>query len=77
MPRFFFHLAGKSERILDPDGLELANDAAAILEASQAVRELLGEDYAQATWDGWALQIVDAGGRVIASIDLDGFRLLG
>jgi hypothetical protein len=75
MPRYFFHLADSSERILDPDGLELASDTTAILEATQAVRELLDEDQAQATWNGWSLQVVDEGGRVVVSIDLDEVRL--
>ena len=43
MPRYFFHLCDKLERILDWDGLELADDETAVREASQAVRELRGE----------------------------------
>jgi hypothetical protein len=53
----------------------LASDTTAILEATQAVRELLDEDQAQATWNGWSLQVVDEGGRVVVSIDLDEVRL--
>lgn len=74
MPRYYFHIADKSERILDPDGLELACDKTAILEATHAVKELLDEDRAQTSWSGWSLQVVTDGDRVVGSIELDGVR---
>jgi hypothetical protein len=54
LPRYFFHLVDTRERILDPDGVELADDAAALLEATLAVRELLDEGSDQTTWQGWS-----------------------
>jgi hypothetical protein len=74
LPRYFFHLASSSERILDPDGVELADDAAALLEATPAVRELLHEDPDQ-TWHGWSFQIVDQEGRLVVTLDLDNIKL--
>jgi hypothetical protein len=75
LPRYFFHLSDSSERILDPDGLELADDAAALLEATQAVRELLDEDPDDTTWRGWSFQVVDQAGHVVVTLDLDNIKL--
>jgi hypothetical protein len=75
LPRYFFHLVDSSERILDPDGVELADDAAAVLEATQAVRELLDEDPDQTTWHGWRFEVVDQAARVVVTLDLDNIRL--
>ena len=75
MPRYFFHSADTSDRILDPDGLELPDDAAAILEATQAAREFMDEHQGQANWNGWSLHVVAEGGRVVVSMDLDKVRL--
>jgi hypothetical protein len=71
MPRYFFHSADTSDRILDGDGLELPDDGAAILQATQAVREFMDEDQGQANWNGWCLHVVAEGGRVVVSMDLD------
>ena len=71
MPRYFFHLADTSERILDPDGVEVDCEATAILAATQAVRELLDEGKGQASWNGWSLQVADEDGRILVSFDLD------
>jgi hypothetical protein len=75
LPRYFFHLVDTSERILDPDGVELPDDTAALLEATQAVRELLDEDRDQTTWRRWRFQVVDQAGRVVATLDLDNIKL--
>jgi hypothetical protein len=71
LPRYFFQLVDTSERILDPDGVELADDVAALLEATQAVRELLDEDPDHTTWHGWSFQVVDQAGRVVLTLDLE------
>jgi hypothetical protein len=75
LPRYFFHLVDPSERILDPDGVELADDAAALVEATQTVRELLDEDPVQTTLHGWSFQVVDEAGRVVVTLDLDNINL--
>jgi hypothetical protein len=75
LPRYFFHLVDNSERILDPDGVELADDAAAVLEATQAVRELLDEDPDQTTWNGWRFEVVNQAARVVATLDLENIKL--
>ena len=75
LPRYFFHLVDTSERILDPDGVELADDAAALVEATQAVRELLDEDPDQTTWHGWSFQVVDQAGLVVVPLDLANINL--
>jgi hypothetical protein len=74
MPRYYFHLADTSERILDPDGVELACDKTAILEATEAVKEVLDEDHGRASWSGWCLQVVAEGDRVVGSIELGQVR---
>ena len=71
MPRYFFHLCEKLERILDWEGLELVDDETAVREASQAVRELLGEDEMPANWKGWSFHVVDETGRLVVAINLD------
>ena len=74
MPRYFFHLVHtSSERILDDEGVEAANDAAAILEALKAVRELLDEE-AYPTSE-WRFQVADEAGRVLVTFDLDNVNL--
>jgi hypothetical protein len=55
--------------------VELADDAAALLEATQAARELLDEDPDQTTWHGWRFQVVDEAGRVVVNLDLDNINL--
>jgi hypothetical protein len=75
LPRYFFHLLDSSERILDREGVELADDAAASVEATQALRELLDEDPDQTTWQGWSFQVVDQAGRVVVTLDLDNIKL--
>ena len=75
MPRYFFHSASTFARVSDRDGLEFVDDETAILEGTQAVRELLDEDEGQASWNGCSLQVVNEGGRVIVSLDLDDLRL--
>ena len=71
MPRYFFHLCDKLQRILDWDGLELADDETAVREASQAVRELRGENEMPADMKEWSFQVVDETGRLVISINLD------
>jgi hypothetical protein len=74
MPRYFFHLGHTSfERILDKEGVEVADDAAALLEALQAVRELLDEEAYPTS--GWSFQVFDETSRVLVTFDLDNLNL--
>ena len=74
MPRFFFHLVHtSSERILDHEGVEVADNTAAVGEALQAVRGLLDEEAYPTT--GWSFQVADEAGRVLVTFDLDNMKL--
>jgi hypothetical protein len=35
----------------------------------------MDEDQGQANWNGWSLHVVEEGGRVVVSMDLDKVRL--
>ena len=71
MKRFFFHLKKGDELILDDDGTELPDIAAAMLEALLAARELLA-DAIQAGEQkvAEALVIADEAGRTLEVLPL-------
>jgi hypothetical protein len=70
--RYFFNLINCHEAILDEDGIELADDQAAIASALETIQELRSEDPSQAhVWPGWRLEITDSSTRVVERIPLD------
>ena len=72
MARYYFHLVSQHEVILDKDGVEVADLAAAGAEALKAIEELRRESPSAATgWAGWWLEVTDASGVVVFSISLD------
>jgi hypothetical protein len=55
--RYYFHLVSQHEVILDKDGVEVADLAAAGAEALKAIEELRRESPSAATgWEGWWLE---------------------
>jgi uncharacterized protein YegP (UPF0339 family) len=70
--RYYFHLVSEHEVILDNEGVEVADLAAAGAEALKAIEELRRESPSAATgWEGWWLEVTDASGAVAFSINLD------
>lgn len=70
--RLYFHLKDGDDTIRDLAGVEVNDVGQAHVEALQALRELQEEQGSPANdWSGWTLQITDASGTVVLSIDLD------
>jgi hypothetical protein len=70
--RFYFNLVRGREILEDEEGLEVADLHLARTEALQALRELKrAEPAASANWTGWRLDVTDASGAVLGSINLD------
>ena len=74
--RLFFHLVDREEVVRDLEGIEVANLMDARTEALRAIEELRHEDEVAArNWSGWTLNVTDAAGTLILSIDLDSNRM--
>ena len=71
MSGYYFHLANQHEIILDKDGVEATDPDDVYTEAAKAIEELRRKDPAEAArWEGWRLDVTDASGVVIFSINL-------
>ena len=67
--RFYFHQRLRGELLEDPDGTELADLNAAVVEALQSARHLWAEAIIrQEDLTGESFEIADAGGRHLASV---------
>ena len=71
MPRYFFHLANATERIVDLQGVELTDTGRVMLEALHVVADLL--ERKEERWGGWLVQVEDDAATVVARIELDDF----
>ena len=72
MKRYYFHLVHSTERIIDKEGIELADDGAVAVEALQAIAELLQEEPLD-QWREWTLEVTDDERRVVVSFELSNF----
>jgi hypothetical protein len=72
MKRYYFHLVHSTERIIDEEGVELADDGAVALEALQAIAELLLEEPLD-QWHEWTLEVTDDEHRLVVSFELSSF----
>src|SRR3954447_16671973 len=71
--RLYFHLVDTHEVIRDLEGIEVDDLEHARFEALRAVREVQKESGPDAgDWLGWTLNVTDAKGLVVFSLDLDG-----
>jgi hypothetical protein len=77
VPRFYFHIIDGTTTILDPDGSELPDLAAARAEALQSARHLLADKLrAGEVVDGQKFEIRDGDGRLLATVPFrDAIRL--
>jgi hypothetical protein len=70
--RLYFHLTSAHDVIRDPEGVDVADLQDALLEATKTVEELRqADEFAAMDWSGWRLDVTDAAGRVLFSLDLD------
>ena len=67
MPRFFFHIFD-DVWLLDEEGEELADAAAAIARGHRIARELL--DDVEASWDRTYIEIAEESGAVVGAVRL-------
>jgi hypothetical protein len=67
LPRFFFHVFDDAW-LLDEEGEELADVAAAIARGRRIARELL--DDVEASWDRTYIEIAEESGNVVAAVRL-------
>lgn len=71
MPRYYFHIRSDDGLIRDPDGTELADLAAARLEAEDAARDLLADLLREGkVLDGQVFEITDGEGEVLERLAL-------
>jgi hypothetical protein len=66
VPRYFLNLTDGQQVVEDPEGLELAGEAAAREEASVLARDLI--QHQDGDWSGWTITITDESGRQIDSV---------
>jgi hypothetical protein len=70
--RYFFHLVGAYDTLLDEEGVEVADMDELRVQAEKAVEELRSEDPSAARdWKGWRLEVADTSGAVLLTINLD------
>jgi hypothetical protein len=70
MPRYFFHLQGRQERITDRRGQILPNEDAALGEANEiwaALRKCRGEAWRVIVTNEWGNEVTEASTPVEAS----------
>jgi hypothetical protein len=70
--RCHFNLVNSIGTIADRDGIEVQDIGQAFAQARKAIAELREEDQAASSdWADWSLEVTDASGCVLFSIDLD------
>jgi hypothetical protein len=75
MPRFFFHLVDRVERINDDEGLVLPNAAFAREELPRLLTAVLKEEYLEDKLRDWHLRVEDESGREVVVLPLRDFVL--
>lgn len=68
MPRYFFHFASRSERVPDPDGVELGGLSAAHGYAMRLVRTTVAALAEGEDWRSWRIEIEDAAHRRVLTV---------
>ena len=63
--RCYFHLENDTSRLLDEDGIEVADLQEARAQAVQAMLEVLGEESDTDWWTGWGFRVVDEMGDLL------------
>ena len=71
--RCYFNLESETSRILDEDGIEVADLADARVQALNAAAELSDEEADVQQWEGWELRVVDPAGNLLLCLPLGPF----
>jgi hypothetical protein len=72
--RIYFHLTGAQVVVRDFEGVEVSDLHDALARARRTIKhkQLRQEDPSAAQdWAGWRLEVADAAGQVLVSLDLD------
>jgi hypothetical protein len=70
--RIYFHLAHDGVVLHDWEGVDVSDLQDALAWAEMAIEEHRCEEPSAAQdWSGWQLEVTDAVGQVLASLDLD------
>jgi len=73
VPRFYFHVRRGQTTVIDREGMELANETEAALEAARRGREIATADALKGIRPGGGLIIVDdEGDNSVVEIPLEG-----
>jgi hypothetical protein len=71
MPRYYFHLTSRGDRLRDEEGLPLPDGEAAWYQAVRSARELLRADlHLGCSWEDQAVEIEDERGRQVDRLPL-------
>ena len=78
MARYFFHLRDGDDQLLDPDGIELADQPAIEAAALNAARGMLSHEMREGRLDlRYRIDVEDQRGTVVHSVDLaDAFETI-
>ena len=70
--RIYFHLAHANVVIRDREGVDVSDVEDALARARKTIETLRREEPSVAQdWSGWRLDVTDAAGRMLVSLDLD------
>ena len=70
--RLYFDLNDKQHTLPDVEGVEVSDITQARRVALEMIRKIQQQDRSAAQdWSGWTLNVVDAAGVIVFSIDLD------
>jgi hypothetical protein len=71
MPRYYFHITNRQERLDNPKGMDLPGNAAARQEAVVLAGELRhGNVMPGRSWQGWFVTVVDQHGHEVDSVPI-------
>ena len=75
MPRYYFHVRRGQSTVIDQEGMELASEIEAALEAARRGRAIMASDALKGISTGGGLIIVDdEWANSVVDIPLDGFN---
>jgi len=71
MPRYYFHITNRQERLDNPKGMDLPGHAAAREEAVVLAGQLRhGKAMPGRSWQGWFVTVVDQHGHEVDSVPI-------
>ena len=71
MPRYYFHITNRQERLDNPKGMDLPGNAAAREEAVVLAGQLRhGKVMPGRSWQGWFVTVVDQHGHEVDTVPI-------